>query len=137
MPISFSSGGLTTWAPGRGRSRPIKPKINDNSVIERTEAGNYRVSDYGVDLVHQFVFKDMLAADYDGDFDWATHTQTPGTQSLVGFYFAVGRMKNTFTFTDEAGVAHTVRFLNPNFSPSDSDSRNVSVSFNLIEENYL
>jgi hypothetical protein len=136
MSISFSYAGLTSWTPTRGRSRPVEPQMQDNSVAELTEAGTYQVSNYGLDLIHSFVFKDLPRADYSGGWDWVNKLQAPGTMSLVGFYFGVGRQLNQFTFTDESGTTHTVRFKDANFKPADPDYQYVDISFTLVEENY-
>lgn len=138
MAITFSKAGFTSWTPARGRNRPAEPRVKLNDVADLTEAGTYRISNYGADLVHPFEFEDLPRADYDGGWNWATKTQAVDTMSLVGFFFGVAeRMLNTFTFTDEAGVAHTVRFMQADFRPSDPDSRYVNISFELIQEHYV
>lgn len=136
MAISFSYSGLTAWTPTRGRSRPVVPQMQDNSVAELTEAGTYQVSNYGLDLIHPMTFKDMPLSDYSGGWDWVNKVQAPGTMSLVGFYFGVDRQLNQFTFMDETGVAHTVRFKEAQFKPADPDYQYVDITFTLVEEHY-
>lgn len=133
--FTFSKGGFTTWAPSRGRSFPKSTPIKGYDVIEQTEDGTFQVSNYGAVRIHPVTISRLPRADWDGGFDWATKTQTPGTQSLANwFYNVAGRMLNTFTFNDEEGVPHTVRFSEPELSPTDEDNRYVDVSFELIEE---
>ncbi len=137
MGISFAYSGLTSWLPTRGRSRPVIPQMQDNSVVELTEAGTYQVANYGLDLIHRFVFNDLPLSDYSGGWDWVNKVQAAGTMSLVGFYFGVGRQLNRFTFTDESGVAHIVRFKDATFKPADPDYLYVNITFTLVEERYL
>ncbi|MGC2423161.1 MAG: hypothetical protein WA666_02270 [Nitrospirota bacterium] len=139
MGINFSSIAplsLVSWLPTRGRSRPVIPQMQDNSVAELTEAGTYQVANYGLDLIHTFAFKDLPLSDYSGGWDWVNKVQAAGTMSLVGFYFGVGRQLNQFTFTDESGIVHTVRFKDANFKPTDPDYLYVDITFTLVEEHY-
>ncbi len=119
--ITFAFAGLTSWVPTRGRSRPITPKTLDNSVAALTEAGTYQVANYSLALIHPMVFENLPVADYN---------------TLFTFYLGVGRQLNQFSFTDETGAAHNVRFHSGDLKPADPDYLYVNISFELIEENY-
>jgi len=121
MGFSFSKVGLATWAPTRGRNYPVQPQMQDNSVRELTEAGTGRVSVYSLDRIHRFVIKDLPVAEYN---------------TLLVFFFGVGRMRDSFTFTDESAATQPTRFFSGDLKPADPDSRYVDVDFSLIEENY-
>lgn len=132
--FTLSKATFTTWAPARGRNYPTATPIRSYDSVEICEDGSLQVSNYGASRIHRVTIERLPIADYHGGYNYATKTQTAGTQSFINIFLNVAqRMKNTLTFNDEEGAAHTTRFDSPP-TVTNEDNRYVDVSFDLVEE---
>ena len=96
--IIFTKGG-DDFTFTRGRSYPVDDPVEVSVVTELSEGMQMYAYDKGVAVQYfNLSFEKLAGADYDNVDDWL--------QSVV-----VGP-KETFTYTDEDSVAHTVRMLN-------------------------
>jgi len=133
--FTLAKATFTTWAPTRGRNYPKTTPIKSYDSVEQCEDGSLQVSNYGASRIHRITIERLPLADFHGGYNYSTKTQAPGTQSLINIFLNVAqRMKNTITFNDEDGGAHTVRFDSADLTPTDEDNRYVDISFDLVEE---
>lgn len=97
--VTFAKGGTTLTLPGpaMGGKRIVEKK---RQTVGRTQGGNVRVHDQGVDTFEAEVSLESL-----------TEAQKINLQDF--FDNLTYGASYTFTYTDEAGTAFTARFLNP------------------------
>lgn len=99
--ILFTSG-ANSWSPGCKRVRPVGDPLKVAVVVGYSEGNQLYAYDKGVD--EQF---------FDLTFERVSDAQDA---LLRTWHSTIARaMLNTFTVTDEAGVAHTVRWLDEQY----------------------
>ena len=104
--LIFSKSGAPTVTFSRGRIFPIAEPININQRRNETESMRTKVISYGSQSNFIRVALDGLPkADYDEANGLRTFLEDP----------SVNWSANTFTMTDETGVARTVRFWQDTF----------------------
>jgi len=87
-----------TFTFSKGRSYPLDDPAAVNVPVDYSEGGQLYAYDKGIEeQFFNLVFERIPKADYDNVDDWLKN-------------IAVGP-KNTFTYTDEDSVNHTVRLL--------------------------
>ena len=95
--IIFTKG-VETFTFSKGREYPVHDPVNVNVVTDYSEGGKAYCYDKGIaEQFFHICFRNLPQADYDNYEDWLEN-------------IAVGP-KNTFTYTDEDSVAHTVRLM--------------------------
>jgi len=118
--VIFTSG-ATSWTASCFRVFPVSDGITVNVPTEQSEGGQMYAYDKGVaEQVFELVFEKLNAAD---------------DAALRSFHstVAVGP-KNAFTFTDEAGADHTVRWLDLRYPIRQSAQNFFSGTIQLREE---
>ena len=95
--IKFTKGGYS-FTFSKGRSYPLDDPAQVNVVVDYSEAGQLYAYDKGIqERFFNLVFERIPQADFNNFEDWLLNK-------------AVGP-KNTFTYTDEDNVEHTVRLM--------------------------
>ncbi len=85
-------------------------------------------------ILHTLRFEDMPASDLDGGFDYASGTQSPGTQSLMNWFINVAPAgSGGFTYDDPFGGSHSVEFADAMIEFSLTSPGLYSVSLRLRE----
>ncbi len=99
--LSFSAPGGQQLTFSVGRTYPLRQPRERLQVLSRSAAGTLRVADKGLSSVRRLrlAFRGLPAADHAALLTWYEEV-------------ACGSL-NPFTFTDEAGAAHTVRWSGP------------------------
>jgi len=109
MSIVFSKAGMDSLTLERGRTMPYSPKeIEIHQERYLTESNNAKITDYGSDLtLIKLGFNYLSKDNYDG-----------ATNGLYTWFSSstINWSENSFTLTDEVGVAHTVRLWQSNFN---------------------
>jgi hypothetical protein len=96
--ITFTKD-ASTFSFSKGRSYPIDDPVQVNVPVEYSEGGQLYAYDKGIEeQFFNLVFERIPKADYDNFETWLKTT-------------AKGPL-NTFTYTDEDSVNHTVRLMN-------------------------
>ena len=95
--IVFTKGG-NTFTFSKGRSYPLDDPGQVNVPVDYSEGGQLYAYDKGIEeQFYNLSFERIPQADYNNFAAWLLTV-------------AVGP-KNTFTYTDEGGAAHTVRLM--------------------------
>jgi len=95
--VTFTKGGQS-FTFSRGRTYPVHDPAAVRVVVDYSAGGQMYAYDKGVkERFFNLEFDGLSQADYDAFEDWLVNV-------------AVGP-RNTFTYTDEDGVDHTVRLL--------------------------
>lgn len=98
MPNIIFTKNASSFTFSKGRVYPLDDPDQVNVPVDYSEGGQLYPYDKGIqERFFNLVFDRLPQADFDAFSTWLTTT-------------AVGP-KNTFTYTDEDGVAHTVRLL--------------------------
>ena len=96
--IIFTKGG-DTFTFTKGRSYPVDDPVEVSVITDLAEGMQMYAYDKGVAVQYfNLSFARLVVADYDNVEDWLENI-------VVG-------PKETFTYTDEDSVTHTVRMLN-------------------------
>ena len=99
MPNIIFTRGVDTFAFSKGRSYPMDDPAQVNVPVNYSEGGQLYAYDKGIkEQFYNLTFERLSQADYDNFSDWL-------------LTIAVGPL-NTFTYTNEDSVTHTVRLLN-------------------------
>lgn len=126
MSIVFSHASLSDLTLERGRIYPVSQPIQINQDRYLTESNNPKVIDYGDDLNFiQLNFQYLSKDNYDG-----------ATNGLKTWFqdSNINYSENSFTLTDEDGVAHTVRFWQANFNMPQTSNGRYQISLTLLKE---
>jgi len=126
MSIVFSKSGLSDLTLERGRLYPLPMPIQINQELNLTDGMNPKVTDYGgTAQFWKVVFNYLSKDNYDGSVNglktWFESSQ-------------VNWCENSFTLTDENGVAHAVRLWQKGFDMPENSSSRYSVGLTLLEE---
>jgi len=98
MPNIIFTKNADSFSFSKGRSYPLDDPAQVNVPVDYSDGGQLYAYDKGIqEQFHNLVFDRLSETDFDNFDNWLTT-------------IAVGP-KNTFTYTDEAGVDHTVRLL--------------------------
>jgi len=98
MPNIIFTKGVDTFTFSKGRSYPLDDPGQVNVPVDYSEGGQLYAYDKGIEeKFFNIAIERGSLADYNNFSDWLLN-------------IAVGPL-NTFTYTDEDGVAHTVRLL--------------------------
>ena len=108
MSIIFSASGMSNLTLERGRMLPYTPEeVQINQERYLTESNNAKVIDYGTDISFiSLVFMFLSQDNYDGSVNGL---KTWFEDSNINW------SENSFTMTDEAGTAWTVRLWQSDF----------------------
>ncbi len=126
MSIVFSAGGMSNLTLERGRLYPLSIPIQINQELNLTDGMNPKVTDYGGTAQFWKVIFNYLSKDnYDGSVNGLKTWFEDGN---------INWCENSFTLTDENGVAHTVRLWQKNFDMPENSNGRYSVGLTLLEK---
>lgn len=98
MPNIVFTKAASSFAFSKGRSFPLDDPGQVNVPVDYSEGGQLYAYDKGIEeKFFNITLERASQADYDSFDNWLRNVATGP--------------KNTFTYTDESGVAHTVRLL--------------------------
>ncbi len=98
MPNIIFTKGAQSFTFSKGRSFPLDDPGQVNVPVDYSEGGQLYAYDKGIkEKFYNIALERASQADYDNFDNWLLNV-------------AVGP-RNSFTYTDEAGAAHTVRLL--------------------------
>lgn len=118
----FSKSGMTTLVFSRGNVYPVQRIYTPRQRVGRSYAGTYRVATLGAaDEQLPLVFERLPLADYTALVAWFQN-------ALINW------AANSFTYTDSASVATTVRYLAGQLDMPEVAAGLYSVQLDLIKE---
>jgi hypothetical protein len=121
MPNIVFTKGLSTFGFSKGRAFPVEDPGQVNVPTGLTDGGQMYAYDKGIaEKLYNLAFENLVKADFDSVEDWIINV-------------SVGP-KNTFTYTDEAGVTHTVRCLDTRNPLREVSSGRYAGTIRLREE---
>ena len=127
MSIVFSKSGLSDLTLERGRMFPYSDgSITIHQDRYLTESNEAKVVDYGSDLTMIVLRFQYLSKD---NYNGATNGLKTWFQTSE-----INWSANSFTMTDEDGVAHTVRFWQGDFSMPKTSNGRYQIQLVLKEE---
>ena len=121
--VFSAGGGITPLTFSVNPCYPGKVALCSGVVRAATEGGDDYVYEKGPGYVlYLLKFEGMPASDFDGEYDYTTHVQAQGTESLVNWFFNIaGPLSPEFTYQDPFGTAHLVSIVDDRLDFSLTD----------------